>query len=220
MARQERAEQTRRSLMEAAAHVFDDVGYEAAALNAISSTAGVSKGALTFHFASKAELADAVQALSCRRARHAIAKVAHAQLPALQAVIDVTHTLADILQQDRVTRAGLRLSRERGPVAGAAMDWDRTWTKPVRTWLLEARSDRSLPGDADVHAVAAFVAHLIAGLEITTRHRGILAEVIPACASGTTSDSRAWLTRVWKLVLPDIAIEPADFQPQASSSLL
>lgn len=60
MARQERAVRTRRAILEAAASVFDERGYEAATIADILTRAGVTKGALYFHFSSKQDLARGV----------------------------------------------------------------------------------------------------------------------------------------------------------------
>lgn len=60
VARQERAVRTRRAILEAAAAVFDERGYEAATIADILARAGVTKGALYFHFSSKQELAQGV----------------------------------------------------------------------------------------------------------------------------------------------------------------
>lgn len=57
MAQQERAVRTRRAVLEAAATVFADHGYTAATVADILKTAGVTKGALYFHFDSKEALA-------------------------------------------------------------------------------------------------------------------------------------------------------------------
>ncbi|WP_159062215.1 TetR family transcriptional regulator, partial [Streptomyces caniscabiei] len=60
MAKQERAVRTRENLIRSAAEVFDREGYAVASITTISARAGVSNGALHFHFASKAALAEAV----------------------------------------------------------------------------------------------------------------------------------------------------------------
>ncbi|WP_329113081.1 ScbR family autoregulator-binding transcription factor [Streptomyces sp. NBC_01465] len=58
--RQERATRTRRAILEAAAEVFDERGYQAATIGEVLSRAGVTKGALYFHFPSKQALAQGV----------------------------------------------------------------------------------------------------------------------------------------------------------------
>src|SRR5262249_39937193 len=58
--RQDRAERTRNAILEAAAVVFDERGFNGASLSDILAKAGVTKGALYFHFSSKEELARAI----------------------------------------------------------------------------------------------------------------------------------------------------------------
>ncbi|MFD8655358.1 TetR family transcriptional regulator, partial [Streptomyces mirabilis] len=60
MVRQERAVRTRRLILDAAASVFDERGYEAATIGEVLARAGVTKGALYFHFPSKRALAEGV----------------------------------------------------------------------------------------------------------------------------------------------------------------
>ncbi|MFE6134365.1 TetR family transcriptional regulator, partial [Streptomyces sp. NPDC056437] len=62
MKQQERAVRTRRALVHSAAEAFQQHGYVQARLAQISADAGVSPGALHFHFENKAALARAVQA--------------------------------------------------------------------------------------------------------------------------------------------------------------
>jgi AcrR family transcriptional regulator len=57
---QKRAAMTRQALIRSAAEVFAETGYSAAALGTISRGAGVSAGALHFHFPSKLALAESV----------------------------------------------------------------------------------------------------------------------------------------------------------------
>ncbi|NEE26311.1 TetR family transcriptional regulator, partial [Streptomyces sp. SID7982] len=60
MTKQERATRTRQALIRSAAVVFEQHGYAQARLVLISSGAGVSTGALHFHFENKAAVAEAV----------------------------------------------------------------------------------------------------------------------------------------------------------------
>ncbi|MEK8171457.1 TetR family transcriptional regulator [Streptomyces sp. M19] len=111
--RQERAERTRIALITAAATVFDQLGYEGATLTGVSERAMMSKGALFFHFANKAELADTVQILACSCSRSRLDALFGRGIPALQTVIDMTHAAALQLTEDPVVRAGMRLTLER-----------------------------------------------------------------------------------------------------------
>lgn len=69
MTRQERAVRTREALIEAAADLFDRDGQEVTSLAAVTAKAQVSAGALYFHFATKADLADAVTRTALSRLR-------------------------------------------------------------------------------------------------------------------------------------------------------
>ena len=60
MVRQDRAKATREAIINGAAAVFEEHGYGSASLTQVSEAAGVTKGALYFHFKSKDDLARAV----------------------------------------------------------------------------------------------------------------------------------------------------------------
>ncbi|MFJ6618169.1 TetR family transcriptional regulator [Kitasatospora sp. NPDC091335] len=108
---QERSERTRGRLVEAGAELFDRRGYAGATLGEIAAAAGVTKGALYFHFASKEELARAVSEQAERSLRSACAEPRAASSP-LQGLIDAGHWLVDALGTDPVVRAAFRLGRE------------------------------------------------------------------------------------------------------------
>ncbi|MFJ8623769.1 TetR family transcriptional regulator [Kitasatospora sp. NPDC093550] len=110
---QERSERTRGRLVEAGAGLFDRRGYAGATLGEIAAAAGVTKGALYFHFASKEELARAVFEQAERSLRSACGERRAAASP-LQGLIDAGYWLVDALGADPVVRAAFRLGREDG----------------------------------------------------------------------------------------------------------
>ncbi|MGW4459266.1 ScbR family autoregulator-binding transcription factor [Streptomyces albidoflavus] len=104
MVKQERAIRTRKAILAAAAKIFEERGYRAATISEILSAAGVTKGALYFHFSSKEELAQGIL---------------HEQdqwLPIpdrackIQQIADTVLLHAYRLQHDPLVRAGVRLS--------------------------------------------------------------------------------------------------------------
>ncbi|MFG2914717.1 ScbR family autoregulator-binding transcription factor, partial [Kitasatospora sp. NPDC048298] len=119
MVKQERAGRTRQAVLLAAAETFARVGFEAASLVDISRRAGVSKGALYFHFVSKQALADGVRRASGREVGSAALRALRADGPALQGLIDFSHELARLLREDVVVRAGVRLGRSGASRGGA-----------------------------------------------------------------------------------------------------
>ncbi|MBL1087646.1 TetR/AcrR family transcriptional regulator [Streptomyces actinomycinicus] len=105
MAQQERAVRTRRAVLEAAATVFAEHGYTAATVADILKTAGVTKGALYFHFDSKEALAKGVLELQTDMALPE-------QEIKLQELIDVAMSVAHRLVHEPLLRAGARLSAD------------------------------------------------------------------------------------------------------------
>ncbi|MFI9244776.1 ScbR family autoregulator-binding transcription factor [Streptomyces sp. NPDC053086] len=106
MAQQERAVRTRRAVLEAAAAVFAERGYAAATINEILKRAGVTKGALYFHFESKAALARGVLQEQLRTDYHPPRELK------LQEWVDAGMTLAKRLPQEPLLLAGVRLSAD------------------------------------------------------------------------------------------------------------
>ncbi|MFE6744749.1 TetR family transcriptional regulator [Kitasatospora purpeofusca] len=127
--RQERARQTRRALLDAAATEFDLYGYEGTSLARISRTAGVTLGALTFHFPSKAALADAVRAEG--------AALTGGGRPLDAGAGGLVDLLARLLDEEPSVRAAARLSWEQPESAG---NWHTAWGPELRERLARERS--------------------------------------------------------------------------------
>lgn len=153
MVKQERAARTRDTLIRSAAEIFDRDGFPVASLAAISSLAGVSNGALHFHFANKAALADAVEAAALSRLLAVTDAVLPIGAPRVQLLVDVTHGLAGALRGDVVLRAGFELSGEASRASQA--DLRERWRRWVEETLKRADAEGELrpevaAGDAGV----------------------------------------------------------------------
>ncbi|WP_433889491.1 ScbR family autoregulator-binding transcription factor [Streptomyces sp. CA-111067] len=191
--RQERAARTRSSLIRAAAAEFDRHGFAGASLSRISGTAEISTGALTFHFATKGELAAAVQQQGGLVTTRSVRRAAAAPEPAVQRVISLTLTLAALLQDETVVRAAARLSRE-AVVTGP--DWTGLWMPYVSDLLAAAVRDGQLRPHVSSETVSAFVVHLVTGLE-----EGIRTQAGGPHAVGAVEELR----NIWDLVMTGIA---------------
>lgn len=204
MAKQERAVRTRESLIRSAAETFYREGFAVASLSAISAQAGVSSGALHFHFASKAALADAVESAALDRLRTIAGVASREGVGRLQGLVDVTHGLALGLRGDVVLRAGFGLC---GDMSRVTPDRLREhW----RCWVGEAvgeaeKAGELRPGVAPEDAVTAVVAATV-GFE----------------ALGSREE--VWLmprtiARFWELLLPALAAGDhlAALEPEGSS---
>ncbi|MFI0811939.1 ScbR family autoregulator-binding transcription factor [Streptomyces echinatus] len=188
MATQERAVRTRNTLIESAAELFDRDGYDVATLSTISARAGVSSGALHFHFTNKATLADAVGQAAALRLELITRQEAGG---ALQMLIDATHALVWHLNHDVVLRAGFGLNDRLEHVrdgAGLRAKW-QAWVE--HAFVRADREGALAPGPLARDAATAVVA-FTSGLGILGRQ-------------DAWWRSHAPLTRFWRLLLPALA---------------
>ncbi|MDX3800642.1 ScbR family autoregulator-binding transcription factor [Streptomyces sp. AK04-3B] len=110
MARQLRAEQTRTTIITAAADLFDRYGYESTSLSDIVEHAHVTKGALYFHFAAKEDLAHAIMELQSKAARRIAGEIDDRGGTSLEALMRLTFGLTRLSVEGPIARAGLRLA--------------------------------------------------------------------------------------------------------------
>lgn len=187
--KQERAEQTRRTLLHAAAEVFDEFGYAGASITRILKRAGVTAGALYFHFGSKEGLAKAVM----NSQPETIVPLLAAS--GLQRLIDLTLVWSWQLQRDPLLRAGVRLTNEQGSVA-APLDADpyESFRGIMTECLREAREDGELQPGIDPSVVAEFVVAACTGMQMYSN-----------VVSGRR-DLPDRTQQMWNLLLPGIAV--------------
>ncbi|ARP72963.1 TetR family transcriptional regulator [Streptomyces pluripotens] len=169
MARQLRAEQTRATIITAAADLFDRHGYESTSLSDIVAHAKVTKGALYFHFAAKEDLAHAILELQARAARQLVADVESRGCSSLESLMRTTFGIARLAVDDPVPRAGLRLATAdvvvRAPLRhpfNESLDFaTRKFTGAVR--------EADVHSDLDVGAVAHSLVCFFVGTRIAGR---------------------------------------------------
>ncbi|WP_405717241.1 TetR/AcrR family transcriptional regulator [Streptomyces sp. NBC_01537] len=106
MVEQVRATRTRQTILSSAARIFEEHGYQAATISQILSAAGVTKGALYFHFQSKGDLALGVLAEQDQRL------IVPDRASKVQEVVDSVMLHAYRLQTDPMVRAGVRLTMD------------------------------------------------------------------------------------------------------------
>jgi AcrR family transcriptional regulator len=185
--RQDRAERTRNLILDAAAEAFEARGFAGASLSDILTRAGVTKGALYFHFASKEELA---KALVDEQWRTELPSLEDTTDP-LQTVIDMCHAYCRDLCTNIRVRASNRLMAESNldrpfPQACAR------WTDQIRQLLEAARDAGDLRPEWDPAEVASYVCSAVVGIQTT------------AGAVPDREDMRDRLTNMWKISLPGL----------------
>jgi AcrR family transcriptional regulator len=108
----ERSHATRLALLVAAADQFYSVGYHGASLSEIATTAGVTKGALYFHFFHKRGVAEAVIAELNATWTAVVTEVAEHGLGPLAAPLAEVDLVFTHLLEDPIVRGGTRLLRD------------------------------------------------------------------------------------------------------------
>ncbi|CCK26657.1 transcriptional regulator [Streptomyces davaonensis JCM 4913] len=154
MARQLRAEQTRATIITAAADLFDRRGYESTSLSDIVEHAQVTKGALYFHFAAKEDLAHAIMELQSQASRQIAGEMDARGYSSLEALMRTTFGITRMSVEGPIPRAGLRLAT--GPVAvRAPMQHPFSeWLEIASRKLLGAVKESDLHPDVDIDAAA------------------------------------------------------------------
>ncbi|WP_210594143.1 ScbR family autoregulator-binding transcription factor [Streptomyces sp. GESEQ-35] len=163
---QARSERTRRRLVRAGAQMFNRNGYASATLGQIAEAAGLTKGALYFHFASKDGLADAVQ----EQGRSVLREFVHGQraagVPPVQALIDMTHWLAWTLHGDPVIRASFRITNECTGRQPPVTDFHQAWITEVLRLIDRARRAGELRGHTFADGPETLLSAVVCGIGV------------------------------------------------------
>ncbi|GHE01395.1 ScbR family autoregulator-binding transcription factor [Streptomyces alanosinicus] len=169
MARQLRAEQTRATIITAAADLFDRHGYESTSLSDIVAHAKVTKGALYFHFAAKEDLAQAILELNARAGQQLVAEVESRGYSSLESLMRTTFGVARLAVEDPVPRAALRLATAdiavRPPLRHPFTEWLEFSTRKFTAAVRES----DLHGDLDVGIVAHSLVSFFVGTRVAGR---------------------------------------------------
>ncbi|MFC7881210.1 ScbR family autoregulator-binding transcription factor [Streptomyces sp. NPDC057376] len=168
MARQLRAEQTRATILGAAADLFDRQGYESTTLSEIVVHAGVTKGALYFHFAAKEDLAHAIMELQSRTSRRLATDLDGRGYTSLEALMRLTFGMARLCEEGPVLRAGLRLATGGVPVRPPLPHPFTEWREIASSRLLDAVRQADVHPDIDVDSVAHTLVCSIVGTRLVS----------------------------------------------------
>jgi AcrR family transcriptional regulator len=185
--RQDRAERTRNAILDAAAEAFEARGFAGASLSDILTRAGVTKGALYFHFASKDELA---KALVEEQWNIELPELASTSNP-IQGVIDLCHSFCHSLCTNIRVRAANRLVTESN-LEGPHQRVLTRWNDMIHELLEIAHDTGDLRQEWDPATVASYVGGAVFGIQSMS---AILTD---------RADLRDRLTDMWKISLPGL----------------
>lgn len=192
MSRQARAEHTRVLVVEAAAEVFLRQGYAGTGLGEIVERAGIGKGALYVHFASKEDLARAVLDAGQARLWAASEVPRTTARPAMEELIGLGPVALVTAEQDPVVAAMLRLYREIGDFCGTQQNLVTAWQDLVTALLTRAAAEGDVVVE-DPAEVAVLVVGALAGIWMAAE------------AAGARAELPRRLERFWYHLLPSLA---------------
>jgi TetR/AcrR family transcriptional regulator, repressor for uid operon len=169
MAQQERAVRTKEAVVTAAAEAFAEAGFLGTSMADIFARAGVTKGALYFHFASKEELATEIVNSEEAEAAKLVQDVFANDSPPLQKVIDITFRWAHEIQSNPIVRAGVRLIIEQGTYNNPMPVPYAQWESIVLELLASAQERGELERTVDAKAMAEFIVSAFTGAQIVSQ---------------------------------------------------
>ncbi|WP_284985805.1 ScbR family autoregulator-binding transcription factor [Arthrobacter sp. fls2-241-R2A-172] len=191
---QQRAKDTRLAVIEGAASVFAEIGYGNASLTDITKRAGVTKGALYFHFTSKRELA-----LAVIEEQHALVLASGAEIigsskPPIDKLISLCRMFGQQLLDEPIVQGGIRLTFEatafQADVSGPYEDWINTAEQLLR----QAVDEGQVRPDLDP---AAFSRYLIASFTGVQMVSDVLTD---------RKDVMLRIDQMWEFMLPALGV--------------
>ena len=194
MTRQARAVETRAAIIRAAADVFGVRGYGGASMADICEAAGLTKGALYFHFDSKEALALGVIDAQHERALALGADLLHSDQPGLHVLMRLTFELGKQVRDDAVSRAGIRLTMESSSLSTPVVAPYEDWMAACELLLRRAILDGDVRDDLDVAAAAHFISPAFTGVQVVS---GVLTG---------RADLMQRLVEMWSFVLPGLVV--------------
>jgi AcrR family transcriptional regulator len=193
--KQERAVLTRGRLLRAAAGEFARHGYAGTSLQEVCRSAGVSMGALTFHFSTKRSLAEAVAEAGAAEVRETVAGVMTCDARSLVMVARLTSDIAALLAVSPVARAAAHLEKELGESVGG---WRAVWRPSVEDLLERARQRKELAPGVEAESVVQLTERLLCGAVVVVDSEAAATGPCPGSDAGAESDR---LGRIWAAVM-------------------
>lgn len=189
---QVRSTEMRRSLLQAAAAEFDDRGYAGATIQGIADKLGKSKGALSYHFPSKASFASGIVEAFYRQVPAIVEPYREDGSFGIGSLIAVCLEVAQRFRDDVMVRAAVRIQREAKVVEIVLPTPYIDWLAITEVALRGARErGQVLPG-LDLQATARVLVSGFFGTQQVANDLGRRVELVD------------WMVDMWRIVLPGI----------------
>ena len=165
MAKEPRAEVTRRAIINSAATSFLQDGYSSASLNEMCARAGVTKGAMYFHFSTKEELARALVSVYSDRILKVLTGMPEQSGLGIESLIDWTFAVSKVIASDELVKAGARMMQEIGRKNGVSNSFMRDVAGHVERHLEQAISSGDVESELSAQLVAQNLVMQLRGLQ-------------------------------------------------------
>ncbi|KQY74219.1 hypothetical protein ASD13_12090 [Microbacterium sp. Root1433D1] len=143
-------------------------GYANATLGEITDAAGVTAGALYFHFRSKEDVARALVDEQHRIVREAAAEILSVERPAITQMMLLCEDLARRLTDEEIVRAGVRLTTDSSifsrPVTDPYLDWLELFTELARA----ADANKETNGEIPPEVLSRFIIPSFTGIQLVS----------------------------------------------------
>ena len=189
---QTRAIETHAAIVRAAAAIFQVRGYGGASMNDIAAAAGVTKGALYFHFESKEALACALIAAQHDSGMAMVGDLQQVELSGVPAIIWLTFQFSRQLTEDPVVRAGIRLTLESSNLTTPIVYPYQDWITAVEEQLATDNARGELRQGVRIDATARVIIPAFTGVQMVS-------EVLTGRA-----DLYQRVEEMWELFLPSM----------------
>ena len=195
MSLQERAIATKSSIVDGAAGVFEEVGYGSASLSSVAARAGVTKGALYFHFKSKEELALAVIEAQHAMATYEAKRVAEQGRSALSTMVLMCGSFGRQLVREPIVRAGIRLTLEASAFGQSVTEPYNDWIRTMELLTRQGQSEGEINDTVDAGAFSRYLVASFTGVQMVSAILTHRADVL------------ARIEEMWSILLPALVPE-------------
>lgn len=169
MNRQDRARESRRRLLVAAAELFDERGFTGTDMRELIDRSGLPDTAVYFQFPTKESVARELMTMQQELWRPMVVEARQVRdsgpLTALDVIIGVSFLVARRFRDDVVTRAGARLSQERASIEPDMPGPFEVWIDQVAELLALAQAEGSVIVTADPVTVARVIVASCYGIQ-------------------------------------------------------
>lgn len=166
---QARAAATRQQIVRGAAEMFEKSGFEGARLGNIVENAGITKGALYFHFRSKEDLARFIIGEQHRISIASVEAIGREQVSAIEQIVMLCHEMARQIVNDPIVRAGIRITLELSADDQGPADPYLDWINSCEMLATRAVDQGDLLADIDPPRLARFVIGAFTGVQTVSQ---------------------------------------------------